>query len=101
VLGHSDYPYRHEPLLFGYKPGPGRWGRGGKGWYGGNDQTSVLEVPRPKASREPPTAKPVELIRMCLANSSAQDEAVLDPLCGSGSTLIATEMLGRRGCCAA
>jgi DNA modification methylase len=96
VLGHADYHYQHEPILYGYKPGPGRWGRGGKGWYGGNDQTSVLHIPRPKASREHPTAKPVELIRRCLANSSDGGDAVLDPFLGSGSTLIACEMLGRR-----
>jgi hypothetical protein len=25
VLGHGDYHYRHEPIAFGYVPGPGRW----------------------------------------------------------------------------
>ncbi|MDQ4072455.1 MAG: hypothetical protein M3088_06235, partial [Actinomycetota bacterium] len=29
VLGHADYHFRHEPLLYGYKPGGGRRGRGG------------------------------------------------------------------------
>jgi len=96
VLGHSDYHHRHEGILYGYKPGPGRWGRGGRGWYGGNDQDSVLEVPRPAASREHPTAKPVELVRTCLANSSRPGDAVLDPFAGSGSVLIACQELGRR-----
>lgn len=97
VLGKTDYHYRHEPLLFGYKPAPGRWGRGAQGWHGGNDQTSVFEVPRPKLQREHPTAKPVELVGQCLANSSGAGEAVLDPFLGSGTTLIACEQLGRRG----
>ena len=96
VLGHADYHYRHEPLLFGYKPGPGRLGRGGRGWHGGQDQTSVFEVPRPKASREHPTMKPVALIEACLRNSSAGEALVLDPFAGSGSTLIACHRLGRR-----
>ena len=95
VLGHADYHYRHEPILYGYKPGPGRWGRGHQGWHGGNDQDSVLEVPRPTTSRDHPTAKPVELITRCLANSSAPGEVVLDPFAGSGSILIACEQLGR------
>jgi DNA modification methylase len=95
VLGHADYHYRHEPILYGYKPGPGRWGRGHQGWQGDNDQDSILEVPRPAASRNHPTAKPVELITRCLANSSAQGEVVLDPFAGSGSTLIAGEEQGR------
>jgi DNA modification methylase len=97
VLGHADYHYRHEPIAFGYAPGPGRRGRGGKGWYGGNDQDSVLEVPRPSASTEHPTMKPVELIRRCLANSCPPKGVVLDPFSGSGSTLIACELLGLRG----
>lgn len=96
VLGHADYHFRHEPILFGYKPGGGRRGRGHRGWYGGNDQDTVLEVPRPAASREHPTAKPVELVRRCLTNSSAPGERVLDPFAGSGSSLIACEELGLR-----
>jgi DNA modification methylase len=95
VLGHADYHYRHEPLLYGCKPGPGRWGRGARGWYGGNAQTSVFEIPRPRVSREHPTAKPVELVRRCLANSSAPGMRVLDPFLGSGTTVIAAEQEGR------
>ena len=96
VLGHSDYHYRHEAILYGYKPGTGRLGRGGRGWYGGEDQTSVFEVARPKASRDHPTTKPVGLIEACLRNSSARGDAVLDPFGGSGSTLVAAHRLGRR-----
>jgi len=95
VLGRSDYHYRHEPILYGYKPGQGRLGRGGAGWYGGNAETSVLEVERPKASREHPTSKPPELIERCLRNSSARRDLVLDPFAGSGSTLVACERAGR------
>lgn len=99
VLGHADYHYRHEPIAYGYTPGGGRRGRGAVGWYGGNAQDSVIEVPRPHASTEHPTMKPVELIRRCLANSSREGERVLDPFCGSGSTVAACELYGRR-CCA-
>ena len=95
VLGHSDYHYKHEPILFGYKSAKGRRGRGGKGWYGDNAQASVLEVPRPKSSREHPTSKPVELISRCLRNSSRKSAVVYEPFAGSGSTLIACEQLGR------
>ena len=97
VLGHGDYHYRHESVAYGYAPGGGRRGRGGRGWYGGNDQSSVMEIPRPKASRDHPTVKPVELIRRCLANSTRVGQRVLDPFCGSGSTLVASHLLARRG----
>jgi DNA modification methylase len=99
VLGHSDYHYRHEDLLYGYLPGPGRAGRGrqaGSRWQGGNDQTSVFFVDRPTRSDTHPTMKPVALIAPMLTNSSLRGAVVLDPFAGSGSTLIACEQTGRR-----
>lgn len=98
VLGHSDYHYRHEDILYGWKPGEGRPGRGahaGTRWQGGNDQDTVLEVPRPKRSEQHPTMKPVALVRRCLVNSTQRGDLVLDPFSGSGSTLLACEQLGR------
>ena len=97
VLGHGDYHYVHEPILYGYAPSERRRGRGAGGWYGGNGQRSVIEVPRPKASADHPTSKPVELVRRLIANSSRSGQAVLDPFVGSGTTLVACELLGRRG----
>lgn len=102
VLGHSDYHYAHEDVLYGWKPGPGRAGRGdheGSRWYGGHDKTTVFQVPRPKRSEEHPTMKPVELIYRQLVNSAARGDVILDPFAGSGSTLLAAHQLGLR-CCA-
>jgi DNA modification methylase len=96
VPGHSDYQMRHEGVLFGYKGAQGRRGRGARGWYGDNSATSVFEVPRPKASPDHPTSKPVDLITPMLRNSSRSGEIILDPFLGSGSTLIAADQLGRR-----
>ena len=96
VIGHSDYHYRHEPVLFGYKAAQGRRGRGSGGWYGGNDCSSVFEVPRPKASPDHPTSKPVALVEAMVKNSSRSRDIVLDGFLGSGSTLIACERAGRR-----
>jgi site-specific DNA-methyltransferase (adenine-specific) len=98
VLGHSDYHYIHEPLLYGYLPGPGRPGRGahdGSRWYGDHSQVSVIDCPRPKRSEEHPTMKPVALIERCLRNSSRPGSSVLDLFGGSGSTLIACHQTGR------
>lgn len=98
VLGHSDYHYRHEPILYGWLPGPGRSGRGnhaGTRWFGDHAQTTVMEVPRPRRSETHPTMKPVELIAPCLTNSSQPGDIVLDPFGGSGSTLIAAYQTGR------
>jgi site-specific DNA-methyltransferase (adenine-specific) len=96
VLGHADYHFAHELIAYGNKASDGRWGRGTAGWYGGDAETTVLDVPRPKASREHPTAKPVALLATLIRNSSAPGDVVLDPFLGSGSTLVACEQLGRR-----
>lgn len=99
VLGRSDYHYRHEPLLFGYLPGEGRRGRGSAGWYGDDAQDSLFAIPRPTASRDHPTSKPVALISAMLRNSTRAGDRVLDPFAGSGSTLIACTELGRIASC--
>lgn len=98
VLGHADYHYRHEPILYGHKVGPGRVGRGkhaGTRWYGDHSQTSVFEFDKPSRSAEHPTMKPVGLVRAQIGNSSKPRDKVLDTFAGSGTTLIACEQTGR------
>jgi len=99
VLGHSDYHYQHEDVIYGWKPGSGRPGRGshtGSRWYGDNAQTTVFAIDRPLASPDHPTAKPVALIVAHLLNSSKPGDIIADVFAGSGSTLIAAEQTGRR-----
>lgn len=110
VLGHSDYQNAHEPILVGEVPekdfehlaygftdgGTGRLGRGGPHWHGGNSASTVFEVAKPKSCGLHPTMKPVDLIRPMVRNSIERGEIVLDPFGGSGSTLIAAHMEGRR-----
>jgi DNA modification methylase len=56
---------------------------------------TVIHCPKPMASPDHPTTKPVALIERMLANSSRLDDVVLDPFGGSGSTLIACHNLRR------
>jgi site-specific DNA-methyltransferase (adenine-specific) len=96
VLSHSDYHFKHEPILFGYVPAPaGRRGRGGEGWYGDNCQTSVFEADRPRANDLHPTMKPIELVAPMVRNSAPVGGIVFEPFCGSGSTMVASEVAGR------
>ena len=44
-----------------------------------------------------PTVKPVALVADALKDCSRPREIVLDPFCGSGTTIIAAEKTGRRG----
>jgi DNA modification methylase len=60
---------------------------------------TVVSVPKPLKSALHPTTKPVELVSVCVSNSSRSGGIVFDPFCGSGSTVIACERLGR-ACCA-
>lgn len=89
VLGRSPYQWQHEPCLFG-------WKKGGKHqWYSDRKQTTIWEYDRPKSSKEHPTMKPVPLMAYPIKNSSMSNCIVLEPFCGSGSTLIACEETNR------
>jgi len=91
VIGMADYHYRHEPILYG-------WIENGPHYFTEDrGQSSVFEVDKPHVSDHHPTTKPVELIARMIANSSRPGELVYDPFCGSGSTLLAAQQLGRRG----
>lgn len=90
VMGRCDYHYRHEVILYGWKEGAGHY------FVDDHTQDSVWEIPRPGVSKEHPTMKPVELVVRALSNSTLRDDIILDPFGGSGTTLIAAEMTGRR-----
>jgi len=91
VLGRSDYHYRHEPILYG-------WREDGSHYFTADrTQDSVFEINRPMVSELHPTQKPIELIARMVDNSSRPGELVYDPFCGSGSTLLAAHQLGRIG----
>jgi DNA modification methylase len=89
VLGHGDYHYRHEPILYGWRDGGPHLFRGDR------TQDSVWEIPRPARSELHPTMKPVELVERAIRNSSMPGERVLDMFAGSGTTLIAAERAER------
>lgn len=89
VLGRCDYHYQHEPVLFG-------WVEGTHTFYGGTAETSLWTIDRPHKSDLHPTMKPVELWARAMRNSTQRGDVVMDPFCGSGTSLIAAERLGRR-----
>jgi len=89
VLGHADYHARHEPILYGWRPGAAHH------FVSDRTQDTVWEVPRPTRSAEHPTMKPVALIELAIRNSSRPGETVYDAFTGSGTTVIAAEITGR------
>lgn len=113
VLGRSDYHYRHESIFEGQREGIEEtdplaetvlentpiisgWHNGAAHtWNGGRKQDTVLEFPKPSASRLHPTMKPVALVQKCIENSSNASNLVVDPFGGSGTAMIAAEACGR------
>lgn len=93
VLGRADYHYRHESIFYGWKPGAAHQEPPNR------KQDTVWQFDRPKASREHPTMKPVDLIMKSIENSSRVGNIVLDGFAGSGSTLIACEQSKRVARC--
>lgn len=89
TLGRADYQWRHEPCLYGWADGAAHR------WFGGRDQSTVLEFGRPNASPDHPTPKPVALFETLVGNSCPPAGVVLDPFAGSGTTLVACERTGR------
>ena len=89
VFGRSDYHYKHEPILYGWKKD------GTHEWHSDRKQTSVLNFDRPKKSEEHPTMKPVELVEYLIGNSTSPGQLVLDTFGGSGTTMIAAEKSNR------
>lgn len=90
VMGRQDYQWKHEPCLYGWKPGAAHK------WCSDRKQTTVIDCPRPKASREHPTMKPIPLFDRLIRNSTEVGDTVYDPFCGSGTTLLACEQANRK-----
>ncbi|MGE4043572.1 MAG: site-specific DNA-methyltransferase [Acetobacteraceae bacterium] len=95
VLGRGDYHYQHEPCLYAVRDG--KTGH----WQGARDQTTLWSIATRGDDVEDPetvhgTQKPVECMRRPILNNSAPGDVVYEPFSGSGTTLIAAEMTGRR-----
>ena len=90
TLGRSDYQRQYEPILYGWKEGARHY------WCGDRNQSDVWSIAKPVVNDLHPTMKPVELVERAVANSSRPGDIVLDAFAGSGSTVIACEVLERK-----
>ena len=90
VLGHGDYHYQHEPILYGWEKSATHK------YYGDRTQTTLWNIDRPSSSKEHPTMKPIKLVTRAILNSSQEGQLVFDPFGGSGTTLISAEQTNRK-----
>lgn len=119
-MGLTDYQWRHEPCLYGWKEGAGHYWEGRRDlstvfdetrgdWkkmskeqliaelkrFDSEVKTTIIYEDRPSRSEAHPTMKPVRLFERLIMNSSKAEDVVLDPFGGSGTSIIASEKLNR------
>jgi len=100
TLSRGDYHWKHECCWYAVREGKTSH------WTGDHTQTTVWEFPNNNPFGSPRheeswghgTQKPVECMRRPIVNNSRPGELVYDPFLGSGTSLIAAEMTGRRCC---
>ena len=90
VMSRSDYHWKHEPILYGWKEGASH------NWFTDRKQVSVWDFKRPSRNGEHPTMKPIDILEYPIENSSKRGWVVGDLFLGSGSTLIACEKTNRK-----
>jgi len=121
VLGRQDYQWRHEPCLYGWKPGAAHYFIDDRTnttvtenpidfkklkkeellaiveeLFSDQTPTSIIHADKPSRSDKHPTMKPILLLAPLIQNSSKPGWIVADPFLRSGSTMIAAHQLKRR-----
>jgi DNA modification methylase len=90
AISRCDYHWQHEPCWYAVKKN--RTGH----WSSDRKQTTLWQIDKPQKSETGhSTQKPIECMRRPMENNSVAGDAVYDPFCGSGTTIIAAETTGR------
>jgi DNA modification methylase len=98
VLSRQAYNWQHEPCWYAVRRGANA------SWRGGHAQSTLWDAAPPKmimsGSKEEkvdhPTQKPVALYTRPFENHTIGGDSIYEPFCGSGTAIIAGEMVGRR-----
>src|SRR6185295_1105307 len=90
AFSRGHYHWQHEPCWYGVRGGSTAH------WSGDRKQTTVWNIPaRDDDGHGHGTQKPVECMRRPIENNSSPGQAIYEPFCGSGTTIIAAEITGR------
>ena len=120
-MGRQDYQWKHEPCLYGWKPGAAHFFTQDRtnttviddkldlkklkkeemlamlqDIFSDKIKTSVLYYDKPVRNDVHPTMKPVLLIAKLIENSSSQGDIIADAFAGSGTTMVAAHQLKRK-----
>jgi DNA modification methylase len=115
ALSRGHYHWQHEPAFYsvreGEEPADDSWQRfvpehetagyavrdgATASWSGDRKQSTVWFIEHIKSDTGHGTQKPVECMLRPMENNSAPGDLVYEPFSGSGTTIIAGEMSGRR-----
>jgi DNA modification methylase len=92
ALSRGHYHWQHEPCWYGVRA------KASASWSGDRSQSTLWKIAaREDNGHSHGTQKPVDCMRRPMENSSSQGQAVYDPFCGTGTSIIAAEQIGR--CC--
>ncbi|WP_425602891.1 site-specific DNA-methyltransferase [Hoeflea algicola] len=91
VLSRGDYHWQHEPCWYAVRS------KSTGHWSGDRKQTTLWTIPSRDQDAETVhgTQKPVECMRRPIVNNSSPGQAVYEPFCGSGTSIIAAETSAR------
>jgi DNA modification methylase len=91
ALSRGDYHWHHEPAWYAVRDGSTGH------WNGDRSQSTRWDIPaREDDGHGHGTQKPVECMARPIKNNSKPGESIYEPFSGSGTTIIASEQLGRR-----
>ncbi len=99
AISRGHYHPQHEPCWYAVR-------KGATGhWSGDRSQSTLWQINNGLSQGGPrkaedtktdhSTQKPVECMRRAMLNNSSVGQAVYEPFCGSGSSIIAAEQIGR------
>ena len=90
VISRGDYHWQHEPCWYVVRKGKRHE------WSGGRSQTTLWQIGHHSSESGHSTQKPIECMKRPIENNSKPGDSVYDPFVGSGTTIIAAEMTGRK-----
>lgn len=89
IISRGDYHWQHEPCWYAVRKGKKH------AWAGDRSQTTLWQIEHAKSETGHSTQKPIECMRRPIQNNSQPGDYVYEPFSGSGTTIIAAEMMNR------
>lgn len=97
AISRGDYHWQHEPCWYACRKGHKH------NWQGSRKEATIWEIAnlntlgksKDDERTSHSTQKPIECMARPIRNNTAKGEGVYDPFMGSGTTLIASQMLER------